>query len=240
MPKGVLGKWKAEAPLARPQADALVSVIGDFVWLYGGHDENGPVGANQRGSLGLEAAEGFPANPDQGKLVKWDIDNAWNLPGARDDAAGWTANGTIYSVGGKDGQGDRRELYWSIPGNDGTIPEWKHLDASDMPYGLTGGSAFVTGPNAVIVGGDSDQGVLATSLRANTAPQSPYFQLGLVGATVPGLKIDGEIGQQLGYLNAAGAGTVDFIVLLLIGWAFAHKPQARALVQRVIQRRRRA
>ena len=237
--KGVLGKWKAEAPLARPQADALVSVIGDFVWLYGGHDENGPVGANQRGSLGVEAAEGFPANPDQGKLVKWDIDNAWNLPGARDDAAGWTANGTIYSVGGKDGQGDRRELYWSIPANDGTITEWKHLDASDMPYGLTGGSAFVTGPNAVIVGGDSDQGVLATSLRANTAPQSPYFQLGLVGATVPGLKIDGEIGQQLGYLNAAGAGTVDFIVLLLIGWAYAHKPQARALVQRVIQRRRR-
>ena len=44
---------------------------------------------------------------------------------------------------------------------------------------------------------------------------------------MPGLKIDGEIGQQLGYLNAAGAGTVNFVVLLLIGWAFAHKEQTR-------------
>jgi hypothetical protein len=60
----------------------------------------------------------------------------------------------------------------------------------------------------------------------------------LVGATVPGLKIDGEIGQQLGYMNAAGAGTVNFIILLLIGWAFAHKEQARAMMSRVIRRRR--
>ena len=59
--------------------------------------------------------------------------------------------------------------------------------------------------------------MVATSLRANTAPQSPFFQLGLVGATVPGLKIEGEIGQQLGYLNAAGVGTVNFIILILIG-----------------------
>ena len=42
--------------------------------------------------------------------------------------------------------------------------------------------------------------------RANLAPQPPFFQLGLVGATVPALKVSGEIGQQLGYLNAATAG----------------------------------
>jgi hypothetical protein len=65
----------------------------------------------------------------------------------------------------------------------------------------------------------------------------PFFQLGLVGATVPGLKIDGEIGQQLGYLNAAGAGTVNFVILLLIGWAFAHKEQARGIATRVLRRR---
>ena len=73
-------------------------------------------------------------------------------------------------------------------------------------------------------------------VRANTAPQSPFFQLGLVGATVPGLKIEGEIGQQLGYLNAAGVGTVNFIILLLIGWAYAHKAQARAIIARVLRR----
>ena len=82
MPRASLASGRPKPPWLYRRPDALVSVIGDFVWLYGGHDEKGPVGANQRGSLGVEAAEGFPANPDQGKLVKWDIDNAWNLPGA--------------------------------------------------------------------------------------------------------------------------------------------------------------
>jgi hypothetical protein len=55
--------------------------------------------------------------------------------------------------------------------------------------------------------------------------------------TVPGLAIEGDIGQQLAYLNAAGAGTVNFIILLLIGWAYAHKAQTRAIVDRVLRRR---
>ena len=90
---------------------------------------------------------------------------------------------------------------------------------------------MISGPDAILVGGTTADGtVVASSLRANTAPQSPFFQLGLVGATVPGLKIEGEIGQQLGYLNAAGVGTVNFIILLLIGWAYAHKAQTRAII----------
>jgi hypothetical protein len=78
--------------------------------------------------------------------------------------------------------------------------------------------------------------VVASSVRANTSPLSPFFQLGLVGATVPGMTIQGEIGQQLGYLNAAGVGTVDFILLILIGVAFAHKAQTRALIGRIFHR----
>jgi hypothetical protein len=81
--------------------------------------------------------------------------------------------------------------------------------------------------------------VVASSVRANDAPLSPFFQLGLVGATVPGLKIEGEIGQQLGYLNAAGVGTVDFIILILIGVAFAHRAQTRAIIGRFLHRGRR-
>jgi hypothetical protein len=87
------------------------------------------------------------------------------------------------------------------------------------------------------VAGTTDAGVQQGSLRANTAPQAPFFRLGLVGATVPGLKIDGEIGQQLGYLNAAGVGTVDFIILIVIGWAYAHKAQATRMVNRVLRRK---
>ncbi len=90
----------------------------------------------------------------------------------------------------------------------------------------------------ILVGGQTAEGVVPTSVRANTAPQGPFFQLGLVGATVPALKIDGEVGQQLGYLNAAGVGTVNFIILLLIGWALAHKEQARGIIGRAVKRRR--
>jgi len=234
--KGALQEWETEATLLVPQADATAAIIGDYVWLYGGHDANGPTATVQRGSLGLEAAEGFPANPDEGKVVVWAVNPAANLPAPRDDATGWSANGSLYLVGGQSAEGLQRETYWAIPSNDGELPEWKRLEVSDLPYGLSGGTVIITGPNAIIIGGEGPDGPAGTSLRANTAPQSPFFQVGLVGATVPGLKIDGEIGQQLGYLNAAGAGTVNFVILLILGWAFAHKEQARGLVRRVLRR----
>jgi hypothetical protein len=237
--KGTLGAWAVEAQLAAPQADASAVVIGDYVWLYGGSDANGPVGAVQRGAFGKPAAAGLPANPNAGKVTAWAVNNSANLPVARTNAAGWGSNGAIYLAGGNDGAGPKPEVYWAIPSTTGDLTEWKHLDVGDLPApGVEGGAAVVTGPSAVIVGGSTVGGVLASSARADTAPQSPFFQLGLVGATVPGLKIDGEVGQQLGYLNAAGVGTVDFIILLLIGWAYAHKPQARAMIGRVVRRRR--
>ena len=90
-------------PLVTPQADGNAAALGDYVVLWGGHDANGPVGAVQRGDIGLEAAEGLPENPDEGKVVQWRTNDSVNLPAARDDAAGWSANGTIYSVGGTDG-----------------------------------------------------------------------------------------------------------------------------------------
>ena len=235
--KGGLGKWNAEAQLAAPQADATAVVVGDFVWLYGGSDTNGPVGAVQRGAFGKPAVAGLPANPDAGKVIHWDVNNSANLPVARTNASGWASNGAIYLAGGDDGSGPRSEVYWAIPTSTGDLKEWKHLDVGDLPApGVEGAAAVVSGPSAIIVGGSTVGGVLASSARANTAPQSPFFQLGLVGATVPGLKIDGEVGQQLGYLSAAGVGTVDFVILLLIGWAFAHKAQARAIVGRVLRR----
>lgn len=233
---GSLGEWENEAALIQPQANASAAIVGGFVWLWGGHDANGPVGAVQRGSIGLPAAAGLPANENEGKVVQWAISDTVNLPAARDDAAGWQASGTLYLVGGADADGLRGELYWAVPTSTGELPEWKHLPVSDLPFGLKGASPFATGPNAILVGGETANGPTTSSARANTAPLTPFFQLGLVGATIPGLKIEGEIGQQLGYLNAAGAGTVNFVILLLIGWGFAHKEQARGLIRRVVRR----
>ena len=160
-----------------------------------------------------------------------------NLPAPRDDPAAWSVQGILYVAGGDDGTGPQTELYWAPPTADGAISEWKHLDQSDLPVPQTGGATVVNGPAATIVGGDDRPTASGTSLRGNVAPQPPFFRLGLVGATVPGLTIQGEIGQQLGYLNAAGAGTVDFIILILIGWAFAHKERTRAIIGRVFRRR---
>jgi hypothetical protein len=234
--QGKLGAWSQEQPLITPQAGATGVLIGDFLWLYGGSDANGPTSRVQRGSFGIASAEGLPANPDLGKLVRWDVNDTANLPAPRANGSGWGANGAIYMAGGNDGSGPKSELYWAVPTTTGDIPEWKHLPASDLPEPREGAPAVISGPNAILVGGTTSAGVVGTSVRANTAPQSPFFQLGLVGATVPGLKIEGEIGQQLGYLNAAGVGTVNFIILLLIGWAFAHKAQTRAIIARVLHR----
>ena len=239
-PKGALGTWKAEQPLFAPQADATAVVVGDYVWLYGGSDAHGPVGAVQRGAFGKPAAAGLPTNPEAGKVIGWAVNDSANLPVARTNAAGWGSNGALYLAGGDDGSGPKSEVYWAIPTSTGELHEWVHLAVSDLPAsGLQGAAAVVTGPEAVLVGGATVGEVLASSARANSAPQGPFFQLGLVGATVPGLKIDGEIGQQLGYLSAAGVGTVDFLILILIGWALAHKAQARALAGRVLRRRQR-
>ena len=125
-------------------------------------------------------------------------------------------------------------LYWAVPTNgDGSLPEWKHLDVSDLPAsGLARRVGDRLGPNAIIVGGTTADGVRGQRVRANLAPQAPFFQLGLVGATVPALKIDGEIGQQLGYLNANTVGIVNFVILLVVGWAFAHREQIRGWRER--------
>ena len=63
--QGKLGAWSAEAQLFAPQTDATAVVVGDYVWLYGGSDANGPVGAVQRGEFGKAAAEGLPREPER-------------------------------------------------------------------------------------------------------------------------------------------------------------------------------
>jgi Kelch motif len=231
----VLGQWAKQADLAAPVADGSSALVGNFVWIYGGRDAKGPVASVQRGTLATSGDQ-------QGQLVQWGTNNGQNLPGPRTNAVGFVSNGTIYLVGGNDGSGSRGEVYWTVPSagaNGDQLSEWKHLAVDDLPApGVEGGSATISGPTVFITGGKRGGDVVRDSVRADLAPQEPFFQAGLVGATVPALKIDGELGQQLGYLNAAGAGTATFVLLLLIGWAYAHKEQTRAMFDRIRGRRR--
>jgi hypothetical protein len=187
--------------------DATAAIAGSYLWVYGGTTADGkPTGTVQRGQFGTGTSA---TNVVQFGVRAGNI----NLPQPRTNIDGFAANGNLYAVGGSDGATPKRELYWGVPTIDGDIPEWKHLVVSDLPpEGNAGGAPMILGPNAIIVGGQTTEGVTTDSIRANIAPEAPFFQLGLFGATVPALKIDGEIGQQLGYLNANTVGIVDFAI----------------------------
>ena len=116
------------------------------------------------------------------------------------------------------------------PRPDGVIPLWQTLSQTDLGEGVQGSSGDRGGLARVPVRRPDPGGLTGGAARTNLAPQPPFFQLGLLGATVPGLKLDGEIGQQIGYLNAATVGAVNFILLIIVGWGFAHKERVRELV----------
>jgi hypothetical protein len=232
-----------------PVTDAAAVLNGDYVWVYGGTDDQGrPTGAVQRGTITTPPAQGGasgtsggtggsasgsgstpPGNANGAQITDWGVRNTGNLPAARTNLVGWAANGAIYALGGSDGSRPHSELYWAVPapggGNLGAIiGEWHHLGQSDYTsQGIAGGAQVTSGADSIVVGGTTSAGVIGNSARANLAPQEPFFQLGFLGATIPALKIDGEIGQQLGYLNAAGVGGLNFAILVAIGVIFAHR-----------------
>lgn len=218
---GAPGKWQPEAgALYAPVTDASAAIVGSYLWVYGGTGTDGKAMAT------VQRAE-FGTGADATNITRVGvIGGGTDLPGPRTNLAGFAANGALYAVGGSDGTTPKGTVYWAIPSSTGTISDWKHLDVSDLPAtGVAGGAPMILGPDVVVVGGTTGGGVIAASNRANLAPEAPFFQVGLVGATVPALKIDGEIGQQLGYLNANGVGFTDFALFLIIGWAFAHRQQ---------------
>lgn len=229
--KGVLGEFKEQPGLPHPIADAAAASEGSFLWVYGGADDTGATNYVQRADYG--AAPGPtaqpgepPASPAPDVVVRWATLDAANLPAARTGGAAFSANGALYYVGGSDGKVARRELYWTLPDSSGNLPDgWKHLDATDLPGGLVDAAPVVTSATAILIGGKVDGGPLATSTRSSLAPQEPFFRLGIAGVTVPGLQIGGAIGTQLGYLAAAGVGTGNFVLLVIVGWAFNHRTQ---------------
>ena len=238
---GLLAAWAPQAPLSafgdHPRADATAILSGNTIYVYGGVDATGPTAEVLRGDVSA------PTATATSKVTRWGVaSNAGaNLPAPRTEAAGFTANGALYVVGGSDGTRAQSDVWWTTPDATGAIGGWHHLTQSDLGTGgLVGGSAVASGSFVYVIGGASSDRLTSATVRANLAPKPPFFQVGgPFGLTVPALKIDGEIGQQIGYLSAAGVGTVDFVLLILIGWAMAHKAQTRAFVERVRRRRSR-
>ena len=231
---GKLGKWVEQSPLIEENVDGYAAHVGDVIFLIGGRNASGnPVATVQQGLVG---GPGTTSTDPNQILALWRASAQTNLPVARTNMSGFTANGALYVQGGNDGTAQTSEAYWTTPDSSGVIHEWLHLDQTDLPQGVEGSAGVVSGPYAFLFGGELASGPTNTPARAYLAPMTPFFQLGILGATVPGLALGGEVGQQIGYMNAAGVGTVDFILFILLGWAFANKAKVRAMVA---ERRRR-
>ena len=227
---GALQKWADQSPLLEENVDGAAVHVGDVIFLIGGRNAKGPVATVQQGLVG--GGPNVTATDPNAITAQWRASAQTNLPAARTNVSAFTVNGGIYVQGGDDGTGPRPETWWTTPDANGVIPQWEHLSQLDLGQGIEGAAPFTAGSFAFIVGGQTPSALTGGAARAYLAPEPPFFQIGLLGATIPALKLSGEIGQQLGYLNAAGAGTINFVALLLVGWAFAHKAQVRSFVAR--------
>jgi hypothetical protein len=240
--------WVQE-PTAMPDARELSTayVAPGFVFVAGGIGPDGkPSDWVFRMSLTL-----CPGDPNA-TCDERDLPGQWAtpqtqgglLPGPRARAAAAFANGTMYVVGGEDANGPVTSVFWAIPETQNQFTKgdllnggWQHRPETDLRLARTGAGMAVIGSYAFVVGGaGADQS--PTSLeRTNLAPAPPFFRLGLIGVTVPGLQIKGEIGQQLGLLAAAGVFTGGFVLLAIFGWIAHHRPQTWAFVSRVTRGR---
>ena len=241
--KGNLQAWQPTLPMPQPRTDAVTAFNGQYMYVYGGSDASGPTAVVLRGAVVAAAAPvsaaGVAGVAGPALVTQWATGvGATNLPVARTDAAGFLANGGLYLVAGTDGKTPAGDLYWAVPDTNGNISQWMHLSQSDLPAsGLVGGRAVVNGADAFIIGGQSGGSAIAGTVRAGLAPQPPFFQLGLVGATIPALQIGGDVGQQLGYIAAASVGAGNFILLIIVGWAYAHPQKIRAMRDKLRARR---
>jgi hypothetical protein len=163
-------------------------------------------------------------------------DDASTLPAPVSQAAGFTANGAIYVIGGTGSDGSPLAgTHWVVPDTStGEFPHgWQELSQTDLSYPVAGAPAAGVGSTLFVFGGRGEDGLVGSTLRAGLSPRPPFYQLGIAGATLPGLAIEGEVGQQLGYINAMGVGMTNFVILILIGLAYSHQATTKRIISRL-------
>ncbi|CAN5862325.1 hypothetical protein BH24CHL6_BH24CHL6_09160 [soil metagenome] len=235
---------RTQLPLPEPRADATALVIGNFIYVLGGEGPEGP--SNLVFMLGID----FDAQPQvdtrTGQPFGWGVSvgpaEAFAIPEARTRHASFTNAGAIYVLGGEgpDGALHERNL-WAVPDTvTGTIPEWRRLGETDLLAARLDATVLAIAGHGFVIGGETAEGLSDGLERADLAPQPPFFRLGLFGATVPGLGITGNVGQELGWLAAAGIATGNFVLMILVGWAYSHPRQTQHLIERVSRGRIRA
>lgn len=220
--------------LPEPRADAVVATIADFIYVVGGEGPDGPTDSVFR----LELRDREPAVNEAGDLLGWAVAPAEeSLPAPRADATSFTANGAVFVIGGLDDQGaPQTSMLWAVPDTTtGDIDSWLQLAQTDLPVATADAPLVGVGSHVFVFGGQTPDGPTDGSLRAGISPRPPFFQLGIAGATIPGLAIKGEVGQQLGYMNAMGVGMLNFVILIIIGVAFSRPESSKRVIGRILR-----
>lgn len=240
---GELEPWASFMDLPEPRTFAAAALIGDSIYVWGGKDANGPAAEAVRGDIAVAPAVGGHSapvvNPDQGDaeigtIYRWDGGpQEGNLPTPRDGAALWSANGTLYVAGGTIDGAATSSVLWAAPVAATGVTKWTSVELSNLPAdgARVGASAVVIGAHAILLGGADAAGAYsAGALSAGTSLKAPVFRVGLVGLTVPGPALQGEVGQQIGFLSAAGAWTLNFVIMLGAAVAYGQRERFRAWV----------
>ena len=105
--QGELGSGPPSSRSQTPQADATAVVVGDYLWLYGGSDAKARSARSSAAYSARRPRKDCPRTPTKARSIRWDVNNAANLPVARTNASGWGANGALYLAGGNDGSGPK-------------------------------------------------------------------------------------------------------------------------------------
>jgi hypothetical protein len=235
-PGQALGAWEPLENLALPEdrADMVAATVADFVYVIGGE---GPDGATDT-VFRLTLHEDVAASDEAGNLLGWMVaPESQSLPAPRTDATAFNANGAVYVIGGFDAEGVPQEsMMWAVPDTTtGDYDSWEQMEATDLPVATADAPIVGVGAYAYVVGGQTPDGVTDGSLRAEISPRPPFFQLGIAGATIPGLSIKGEVGQQLGYGAAMGVGMLNFVILVIIGVAFSRPESSKRVIGRILR-----
>ena len=232
---GRLLAWEPLEGLALPEArtDAVAATVGNFIYIVGGEGPDGATATVFR----LELDDREPATNEVGETLGWAVAPADQaLPEARTDAISLASSGAVYVIGEFDAAGEPQlSQYWAIPDTDtGNLSDgWQQLEQTDLPVATADAPIAGLGPNVFIFGGQTIDGPTDGSLRAGLSPEAPFYQLGIAGATLPGLAIQGEVGQQLGYINAVTVGMVNFILLIALGVAFSRPDSSKRVLSKL-------
>ena len=116
------------------------SLVGDYVWLYGGQRRERPGRPRPARRVRPGGGRGPAREPRRGQgRSSWDVNDAANLPAPATNARGWGANGAIYLAGGDDGSGPQTELYWAVPTDRrATSPNGSTSTSATCPAGARG------------------------------------------------------------------------------------------------------